>query len=472
VIKRTARIKIWPILLALLLIAGAAAAYLLTRTTQTTTQTQITYKTSTIALNSLTQSATGTGTIIASQTANVGFSTSGNIAEIDVQLGNKVKAGQILAKLDSTPNLEQSVANAQLALLIAQDTLENLKTNANAAIATALANQAAAQSALAQAQKDLRDPHDSRCTDDTLAMYYQKYLDAVVAARPWQAWLKEASKNGQDVQYYQMNLTPILKAMRTADLNYQYCLSYTPEEIVASKAALQLAQAKFAQAQVNYQSSVANNGIDPLQLAVAEAAVKNAQMQLTEAQKNLAGATLTAPIAGTITALNGEAGAAAPGGTLITISDLSQPQLLVAMDEVDLQSFVVGCKAEVTFTGISDLLTGQVTEVYPQLTSTRDTTSVQGVVGLDKLPATLTLPLGLNAYVDITCNEGLEALTIPLQAIKQSGRTDSYYVYVLDAAGQPEKRPIELGIQTSNLLEVKSGLSAGEKIITNPDNLP
>jgi HlyD family secretion protein len=380
--------------------------------------------------------------------------------------------GQILARLDGTADLEQKAANAQLTLRIAQQTLDDLRTNADAAIAKALASQATAQAALQEAQKNLRDPHASRCNDETIAKYYQDYLNAVVAARPWQTWLDQATANGQDIQYYQENLAPLLRKMRTADLNYRYCLAYTPDEIQASKAAYQLAQAVSAQAEAVYQSMLSNNGIEPVELAVAEAAVKDAQLQLTEAQKSLANATLTAPIAGVITALNGQAGDPAPGGTFITISDLTQPQLLVTMDEVDLQSFALGCQAEVTFSGISDVLSGKVTEVYPQLASTQDSTSIQGIVSLDQSPAALTLPLGLNAYVDITCNEGLETLTIPLQAIRQSGQSDSYYVYVLNAAGQPEKRNVEPGVQTANLLEVKSGLSEGEQVITNPDNLP
>jgi hypothetical protein len=45
-------------------------------------------------------------------------------------------------------------------------------------------------------------------------------------------------------------------------------------------------------------------------------------------------------------------------------------------------------------------------------------------------------------------------------------------VYVLNAQGKPEKRAVELGIQTVASAEVKSGLSEGEKVIISQVKAP
>jgi hypothetical protein len=46
------------------------------------------------------------------------------------------------------------------------------------------------------------------------------------------------------------------------------------------------------------------------------------------------------------------------------------------------------------------------------------------------------------------------------------------YVYVLNAQGQPEKRTVEVGLQTSASAEIRSGLNEGERVITNPNLVP
>jgi HlyD family secretion protein len=470
--KRTR--SLLPVLIVLFFAAaGAAAVYFYTRPApQAVVSTSTEYDTAPVQSAELTMNATGTASVVAARSADAGFSTSGTIAEVLVDLGAQVEAGQVLARLDNLAELDLAVENAELALQTAEKDLADLKSGGAAAIAQGLADQASAQAAVAEAEKNLRDAHVSRCDDDTIARYYQAYLDAVAGARPWQDLLKQAQANGQDLQYYQENLQPFLDKLYRADINYQYCLAYTPAEIQASQAALDLARAEAEKAAQEYADLAVNGGVDPVDLAVAEAAVGSARLSLAHAQETLAGATLVAPISGVVTALHGQAGEAAPGGVFITIADLTNPELQVTMDEVDLQSFAVGCKADITFSGISGQYTGLVSEVYPQLSSSMDSSSVQGIVTLDDPAALGRLPLGLAASVDITCSEGGDALTVPLQAIRQSGRTDTYYVYVLNEQAEPEMRTVELGIQTANLIEIKSGLNAGEAVITNPNGLP
>jgi len=471
---KRSRLPAWAIILLLmLLVTGAVGAAIWQGSAQPAAPAQAGYQTITIRPGDITLTASGSGSIIVENSADLSFLSSGTVTGLSIQLGDQVKAGQKLASLDSIAELEQAVANAQLNLQIATKALRDLETSAGAAVAQALADRANAQAALADAQKNLRDPHASRCDDDTIAKYYQQYLDAVVAARPWQTLLGQAQRNGQDLQYYQEHLAPLLEKMYRADINYQYCLAYTPEEIRASQAVLELAQAQAERASQVYQTLAANNGIDPLERSIAQAAVDDAEMKLAQARSNLEGATLTAPISGTIIALNGENGEPAPQGVFITIADLTQPRLQVSLDETDLQSFAKGCKAEVTFTSLpGQVLSGSVTSVYPELASTQGVSAVQGIVTLEQIPSGVRLPPGLTASVDITCIEATDVITIPIQALIQAKQSDVPYVAVLNASGQPEKREVVLGLQTSTLIEIKSGLTAGDRVVTNPYTLP
>ena len=74
--------------------------------------------TSTIGTGDIVLSATGPGTIIPSEEVSFGFKGSGIVSEVLVKLGDKVKAGQVLARLENTTlELQYKQAEANLAAL-------------------------------------------------------------------------------------------------------------------------------------------------------------------------------------------------------------------------------------------------------------------------------------------------------------------------------------------------------------------
>jgi HlyD family secretion protein len=80
--------------------------------------------------------ANGTGTIVPATESSFGFNISGQVTEIYVQIGERVEAGQVLARLDDT--------EAKIELVEAQEALNQLTSPA--ALATATQNLATAQS--------------------------------------------------------------------------------------------------------------------------------------------------------------------------------------------------------------------------------------------------------------------------------------------------------------------------------------
>ena len=236
-----------------------------------------------------------------------------------------------------------------------------------------------------------------------------------------------------------------------------------------SQANLQLAKAKLDQANTIYENLKASAGVDPVAVAVAQATLDNAKLQLSKAQTELAGTTITAPMNGTVTAVNGKVGDEVDTGTLITLADLEQPQVQVNIDETDLQNFATGCAADVTFDSLpGETFPGVVTQVSPVLVSVNNANMVQGLVELQKkrMASGKTLSVGLTASVEVTCKQAKNALIVPAQALYQP-EGQSAYVYVLNEQGQPEKRAVVVGLKTVASAEITSGLSEGEKIITS-----
>src|SRR5258707_3994574 len=95
----------WLILGVLVLaIAGGGYYYYSTkaRSRRATTVTVAPVQTATAFRGNIVLQASGTGTLIAANQISFGFGTSGQIAELDVKIGDQVQTGQVLGKIDDT----------------------------------------------------------------------------------------------------------------------------------------------------------------------------------------------------------------------------------------------------------------------------------------------------------------------------------------------------------------------------------
>lgn len=79
-------------------------------------------------------------------------------------------------------------------------------------------------------------------------------------------------------------------------------------------------------------------------------------------------------------------------------------------------------------------------------------------------PKRLLVP-GIYAEADLTLEQKNGVPSVPLQALNHEG--DKTTVYVVDANGKIEDRPVTLGLQTENSAEVISGLSEGEQVVVS-----
>src|SRR6185503_11292044 len=103
---------------------------------KTSTAEEAALQTARATIGDLALYADGTGTVIPAAESSFGFSGSGQVSQINVQVGDQVRAGQVLAQLDDT--------DAEIQLAQAQETVNALTSPA--AIATAKQSLANAQS--------------------------------------------------------------------------------------------------------------------------------------------------------------------------------------------------------------------------------------------------------------------------------------------------------------------------------------
>lgn len=433
---------------------------------------QTPYQTTAVRRGDLTLTASGTGTLIAGNTAELNFPVDGVVGTLNVQVGDEVKSGQVLAVLEDIEELEVDLQFQQLALDAAQKDLDDLLNDGDAQLALALSELADAQSVHAEAIKNHHKKGDSRCNPSLTQEYYFEYLYAQQRVDEWEDYLYSGT-TGYGTNYILTRLAPMRKDRDNAYANLKYCESYTEHEILRSDANLQVAEANLNKAEERYGYLLANAGVDLKEVEITRAKEKNYELQLARAENDLAKARLVAPMDGTIISISAGEGDSIDSDTVfITIADLNKPLVQVSVDEADLQSFSVGCSAQTTFNAIENrVFDGVVTQVSPTLVtySFGGMSVVQGLVELQDaaLMPGQSLRLNLNGTVNITCNQAGGALLVPVSAINGDGTGNAFYVYVLDDDGNPEKRPVEIGSRSVRFAEILSGLRENERVVTD-----
>jgi len=428
--------------------------YLKSSQTKAASATASGYQTATARQGSIRVSITGSGVLEANHTQDLSFSTTGIVGALDVEVGSVVKKGQVMASLEDAPTLEANVANANLTYIQAKQDLDELYANAKVTLAQAYENWVTAKGEYETALTNADRMSNPRCNNEVNARNSanvdraKSRLDST--AYGTDSWI-EAENNYE-----------------TALANYTYCISYTDEEKVLANAAADVKKAALDKADSVYQALKIGSGIDPDTLALAQAKVDQAKADLDQAQTTLAGIKLIADIDGVVTYFQVNQGVMVGTEKFITISDLSQLEVAVSIDETDIAKFNIGSKAEIVFDAFPDqTFNGEVSEVSPELTSTLMTKVGTGTVILDD-QATAFLkssPLGLNASVEVISEEAKDVILIPVEALMDLGGGE-FAVFVVGTDGQLRLKTVEVGLNDGTYAEIKSNLAQGDIVST------
>jgi macrolide-specific efflux system membrane fusion protein len=227
-----------------------------------------------------------------------------------------------------------------------------------------------------------------------------------------------------------------------------------------STATIQLATAQDARDAATTTADIRRTRIDLLN---ARDGLAQAKATLADLKAQFARSSLVAPADGIVTAINVTGGADAPTADAIDLAAATF-QVTANVVETDIATMQIGQAATVTVGAISADLTGTVTAIAPvaETSTSGGVVSYAVTVALNAPPATLRP--GMTADVTVTTASANGVLAVPAAAIR--GTSEAYTVLVLTAAGTPESRPVTVGLMTSSLVEIKSGLNAGDVVIT------
>ncbi|WP_207063950.1 efflux RND transporter periplasmic adaptor subunit [Motiliproteus sp. SC1-56] len=151
-----------------------------------------------------------------------------------------------------------------------------------------------------------------------------------------------------------------------------------------------------------------------------------------------------------------------PNTELYMLADLSKVWLLADVYEYELPWVRVGDKATARITGLGDRqFVGSVSYIYPYAEAKTRTVKVR--IEFDN-PDGLLKP-DMFASVTIGADAQQQALVIPSEAVVRSGSREQ--VFVVRGEGKYEPREVTLGYSSDGLVEVRSGLKLGERVVNS-----
>jgi len=319
------------------------------------------------------------------QEVDVHAKVAGYIRQIFVDVGDKVKAGQVLAILE-VPELNAQVMGAQADIRRSQDAIRR------------------AQSEIERAQS-----------------MHQAYHAAYTR-------LKQASE-----------ARPGLIAEQELDDS--------------------LAKDKETDAQTN--SARAALAESQNQLGMAQAALD--RLSALQAYSHI-----TAPFAGVVTKRYADTGALIQAGTasetqsmpVVQLAEWSRLRLVIPVPESAVSQLHLGSVVQVHVSSLNQDFQGRVARFADALND--ETRTMHTEIDVQNPQDALTE--GMYAEVKLALQAKKDALTVPVQAVVEEG--DKHYVLVLDHQDRVEKRPVEVGAQSSNTVEILRGLSEREQVIS------
>lgn len=463
----------------------------------------------------------GSGTVEARQTATLFWGTTGRVAEIDVEVGDQVEAGDILMRLDPT-SAPANVISAQTEVISAQDALDDLLNPGTSQVmeaekATVDAYDAllAAEDTLAQAVEDADIPteleEDVTAAEEALTEARNEMLLSTAdldtqrlyramrqSELAWQRYqdLQEEYEENDRADDLRDNLDAAENAYEEAQSREDELAEALDDETAAEVEALAQAYADYADALRTLLEGVngdtANQDIIALQqahadLRLAEEAlfdaittleetriapnpddVAAAEARLQAARANVDLLTITAPFSGQVMEVNYQPGDLVEQSRAALIeADRSELLVTVSIDEAEWSQIAVGDTVDVTFSALSDLAAeGTVTRIG-QMGQT-----VQGLVRYDVdillEGETEAIPLGLTADVSIEVAREESAIAVPLDALQNDA--DGEYVNLVTTGGEVERVTVESVDIQNELVVIQGDVQAGDTVqIPSPE---
>ena len=481
-----------------------------------------------VTRSSVSTTVSGTGALRAITEQNMGFDKSGKLAELDVAVGDHVTAGQIVARIDDF-SAQAALRKATAQLASEEARLDRIRDSDRVGASSDDAKSAQdikdatndqvdqtdranldvikqAERQLDEARDDLRqaqtayEADDARCSHSiggdsrrkpgevhqpnglSGALYVPAPVDSSACDR--------SRKSGAVVEQARRRVSDAQAEVRQAQRR---------RVVEHSRQLVDIESARREERAAQHEAKDAKK-TRPDDIAEQQAAVADAQTEVDVANHDVGNTVMRAPVAGTVSAINGTVGeyisggsdttplapggrvglpdvtsgaggkddsgshAERPGGgSFMVLDDVNTFQVVVPLEEADAAKVSTGQAVDVTFDSLPGLTTkATVTAMSPTGTSIKDVTNYYATMVLDQLDP--RLKDGLTAQANIIVGQVGNVLVVPNSAVQQGG--DSGLVTVVDPSGVKRQVQVQLGMVGDGVTQVISGLREGQDVAT------
>jgi HlyD family secretion protein len=371
-----------------------------------------------------------------------------------------------------------AISSAELRVTQAQTSLQTTRDNSSATKTKAEIDLAKASESLIQAQSKYANARDNwqwvqdygtdpstgrRIGDAAINTYRDTFVAAESSVRTTEQTVVQAQitlNNAREAEI--ANVTQAEQSLKDAQVQLEALRNPTASDIAAAVATVQQNEAAVASAQASLDKIVVPG--TETDVAIQQAAVTQAEQSLAQAKLRLENATLKAPFAGVISAVNIVVGQAT-SGIAVQLIDRDPLRIELSLSENDIVQVAVGDAVEITVDAIRDWQqTGTITAIAPVSDTSNGVVAYKAQIDFtDNDPRLL---VGMTANLTIVTDQRENILIVPNSALlpKGTGRV----VQVVGADGQPQEVDVTIGISDGIVSEVLSGLEEGQEIIATP----
>jgi RND family efflux transporter MFP subunit len=338
---------------------------------------------------------------------------------------------------ETVATLELGVSQAKNALLAAQVSRDASCAHPGAFCNAANASVDAAQTAVNQAQANLKAQVAPPTQTDL--QQAQSAVDQAQAALN----LAQHPSTAQDLKTAQDALDQARQALSLASQ------PYTGEDLRQARDAVSVAEQQLALAKQPYTAQ---------DLETAQAGVAQAQAAVDQSQQAIKDATITAPIAGVITQKLLDVGSMASPAQAVVAIAASGVKVTIPAEETQVANLKVGDPASIVGAALgSQVVPAKITNISPSGDPKNRT------FGVDVTPQPANAALLPGMFVQVTLNavEHKGVVAVPVQAVIE--RTGKFYVYVVDN-NVAKLTEVTVGLSDGKRTEV-GGVAAGARVV-------
>ncbi len=411
------------------------------------------YQVVTVQRDDLTIDVISSGNLIFAYQEELAFEVPGTVGEVLVEVGDSVEEGQVLANLDDTSiiSLQKTMAQARIDLDNAQEALEEAENpHTELDIAQAEASVANAKVALETAQEALEEA-ENPYTEADITQAELAVVNAEIALdvaqnnfdraewqynrnRTYPPWRRNYEQKLYQLAIAELDLTEAEDDLAEMEAGAD------PLEVEQKQKQLAVAQANLTKAEDDLAEILGD--VDSLEVELRQLEVAAAQAALDEAIEQLEMATMVAPFAGVITAVNIDDGDEVNAGTTaIQLADLTKFEAEILVNEMDILGIRPGASASIQVDAMGGAsLPARVTSISPTATIQSGVVNYKVTVELESLESLMSeleppapfeeeqqpsaMPGSIDQALDKAVTEGLisqEQADFMKERIKQMG---------------------------------------------------